>query len=86
MEEQKKEAETTATESETAGYGWFTKTDFMDNLTVLWEGVETVAAAQAEADGLDRDEFLAGCSNAFADAVEEFLFGDEEEKKEGEEG
>ncbi|HQT90408.1 MAG TPA: hypothetical protein PL001_00070 [Candidatus Kryptobacter bacterium] len=75
-QEQHKEAEQSPAEA--AGYEWFLKTDFMANMATLWEGVETVAAATAEAGGKNPEEFLSGCSNAFADAINDFLFGEEE--------
>ncbi len=73
------EARTEQSASEKAGYEWFLGTDFMKNLTVLWEGVEHVAAATAENEGLNPDEFMSGAANAFEEALSDFLFGEEEE-------
>lgn len=85
MDEQDNQTEATESVSEKAGYEWLLKTDFMGAVTNIWEGLERVAGEVAENQRLDRDEFVAGCANAFIDAMNDFLFGEEEEG-ESEEG
>lgn len=76
------EKEPQQTVSEAAGYDWFLRTDFVANLTTLWAGVERVAGATADESRLNKEEFVSGCANAFADAMNDFLFGEEEEERE----